>query len=139
MERTKSNAPKSEEEKKLRMFRKIGGGSFQLGNRIIKPGQTFEANPDDIPMAHRDVVIPVDGDMVTWKDKNKQETVLTGLEEKVVKPEYLLQPHGKSLFLFDVVTDTGKKDGEGNPIYKILNEKSLKKEVAEKLIEDLKR
>jgi hypothetical protein len=130
---------KSEEKGNLRPFRKVGGGSFQLGNRIIKPGQTFEANPDDIPVAHRDLVIPLDGDMATWKSKDKQDVVLTGLENKVVKPEYILQPHGKSLFLFDVVTDTGKKDEEGKPIYKVLNEKSLKKEVAEKLIEDLKR
>jgi hypothetical protein len=47
----------------------------------------------------------------------------------VVKPVYTLQPHGKSLFLFDIVDANGK----------VLNEKSLKKEVAEKLIEDLQK
>jgi hypothetical protein len=52
------------------------------------------------------------------------------------KTAYTLQPHGKSALWYDVVTVIGKDD-KGEPILKVLNEKSLKKEVAEKLIEDL--
>lgn len=30
-------------------WRKIGGGSFRLGGRIIKPNEIFSASPDEIP------------------------------------------------------------------------------------------
>ena len=105
-------------------WKKVGGGSLRIGKRIIKPGQVFEAWPDEISPAFRNMVIPQSGDASFREDAPKGVSVVSG-----VKPVYTLQPHGKSLFLFDIV------DGAG----KILNEKSLKKEVAEKLIQDLQR
>lgn len=41
-------------------WRKIGGGSFILNNRFIKPGQVFTAKASEIPFAFRDLVIPLD-------------------------------------------------------------------------------
>ena len=34
-------------------YKKLGGGSMRLPGRIIKPGQTFMARPDDIPAPFR--------------------------------------------------------------------------------------
>jgi exopolysaccharide biosynthesis protein len=106
-------------------WKKVGGGSLRLGGRIIKPGQVFEAFPSEISKSFKNLVISLDGDVEVWKD----ETEKVVLPSNIVKPVYVLQPHGKSLYLFDIV------DGQG----KILNEKSLKKEVAEKLIIDLQK
>ena len=41
--------------KKLRWL-KTGGGAFYLGNQIIKPGQTFEAHIDELPVAFMDTL-----------------------------------------------------------------------------------
>ena len=45
-------------------WRKEGGGSFRTKingkDRIIKPGETFRALPEEIPLAFRDVVVPLD-------------------------------------------------------------------------------
>lgn len=110
-------------------WKKIGGGSLRIGKQIIKPGQTFEADPEEISPSFRNMVIPVSEDAtfqpIKEKDKGK-EPVFQG---NAVKPVYTMQPHGKSLFLFDIVDAQGK----------VLNEKSLKKDVAEKLIEDLQK
>jgi len=103
-------------------WQKVGGGSLRIGNRIIKPGQIFEAFPEDISPSFRKFVIPLSGDANFKEIETKETTIIPG-----VKPKFTIQPHGKSLFLFDVVDVNGK----------VLNEKSLKKDVAEKLIEDL--
>lgn len=123
MERTKKAGETSLTERKP-SWRKIGGGSLRIGNKIIKPGQTFEAWPDEIKPAFRNLVIPMSGDASFIAEEKKEASPVVG-----VKPVYKLQPHGKSLSLFDIVDANGK----------ILNEKSLKKEVAEKLIADLER
>jgi hypothetical protein len=108
-------------------WRKIGGGSLRIGNRIIKPGQTFEANSEEISPAFRNMVIPVSGDAVfksVVKEFPKEDVPV----KDVIKTEFEMVPHGKSLFLFDVVNkETGKP----------VNEKSLKKDVAETLLADL--
>lgn len=96
-------------------FKKIGGGSFRLGNRIIKPGETFLARPEEIPVGFRDVVIAQEA------EKNVAKPII------VAKPVYTLQPRGKSKSLFDVVDAQGK----------VLNEKALSKEDAQGLIDDL--
>jgi len=33
------------------LFKKIGGGTMRWNNRIIKPGEKFVANPDELPKA----------------------------------------------------------------------------------------
>lgn len=124
MERTKINTTNLVEGQVR--FKKIGGGSFRMGNRIIKPGQVFMAFPSEIPKIFRDVVIAVDTNFKFDADKAKKE--LTPPPPVVVTPlKYAIQPHGKSLYLYDVVDAQGK----------VLNEKALKKEIAEKFVEDL--
>jgi len=132
MERTKKVTTDNQNIRKP-SWKKVGGGSLRMGNRIIKPGQVFEAWPDDISPAFRRMVIPVSGDAVFNTPSVKEVSISAG-----VKPVYTVQPHGKSLFLFDIVTQTGV-DKDGEPIYKVLNEKSLKKEAAEQLIKELNR
>jgi len=115
MERAKKN-----EEGKVK-FRKIGAGSLRLPNmRYIRSGDVFEAYPDEIPLAFRDVIIPLEPLPVVEVVK---EEVITKLAEESV--EYTLSPRGGGWF--DVV------DKEGKPI----NEKALKEVVAKELIESL--
>jgi len=104
-------------------WKKTGGGSFRMadekGNqRIIKPGQTFSAYPHEIPQAFRDVVIAL-----STLPENKPPPPITAVE-----PVYTLKSRGSGGW-YDVV----------NPNGKVLNEKALKKEDAEKLIADLTR
>ena len=97
-------------------WKKVGGGSLRFNGKIIKPGQTFRASVDEIPKSFRDLVIPLE------KIVEKGEEPIV-----VVNTVYSMQPRGKSKSLFDIV------DGNG----KVLNEKALNKETAQKLIEDL--
>jgi len=116
MERTKKiDTFNSEEDRRIR-WKKTGRGSFRFQGRIIKPGETFLATPEQIPAAFRDIVYPLDS------VKEKEAAPL-----KVTKSVYEVKPRGKSKSQFDVV------DGNG----KVLNEKVLSKELAEKLVSDL--
>ena len=88
----------------------------EKGNhRIIKPGQKFTAYPHEIPEAFRDVVQALE-----TLPEHKPPPPITG-----VKGVYVLKSRGSGWY--DVIDVNGK----------VLNEKALKKEVAEKLIEDL--
>ena len=109
-------------------WKKIGGGSLRfLPNRIIKPGQIFEAYPEEIPKAFRDIVVPVDyrSDEVSVSSKsvpkvNKKEVTrkeARKAEEKAIeampaevvkaaKPKYkLVEVEGG----FQIVGRTGKR------------------------------
>ena len=132
MERAKNNEVM--EEGKTR-FKKLGGGTLRFGGKIIKPGQVFTASLSEIPKSFRDLVQPLDGDVV-WKDNESKKSEPPAPVIVAKKTIYTLQPHGKSALWYDVVTQIGVDD-TGEPILKVLNDKSLKKEVAEKLIEDL--
>lgn len=113
-------------------WKKIGGGSLRMGNKIIKPGQIFEAGEDEISPAFKKFIIPV-GTHTPLSLVEKARSPKGNAEVKAevidaVKPEFEIQPRGKSLFLFDVVNKETKK---------VMNDKSLKKEAAEKLVADL--
>lgn len=99
-------------------WKKIGGGPFYYKNRIIKPGQEFTARPSEISKAFRDVIIPL--------EEVKVEE-LPPME--VIKGNYSVQPRGKSKTWFDVVDKNGK----------VINEKALMKDAADKLAHDLMR
>jgi hypothetical protein len=100
-------------------WKKVGGGSFKLGNRLIKPGQIFIARPEEIPLAFRDVVVAQDAIR-----EHTPEPI------PVVKSKYTVKPHGQSKTWFDVVNNTTGK---------VLNEKGIKKDVAEQLKQDLEK
>ena len=102
-------------------WKKLGGGSFHMTDsngkqRIIKPGQTFSAYPHEIPQAFRDVVVALES-----LPEHKPPPPI-----KAVDSVYKLKSRGSGGW-YDVV----------NPNGKVLNEKALKKEDADKLIEDL--
>jgi hypothetical protein len=121
MERTKNVVVENVERAKVK-YKKIGGGSLRLGGKIIKPGETFKAYPEDIPVSFRDLVIPVEGGSVSWEKPATPPPPIV-----FTKPVFELKPRGKSKSQYDVV------DGQG----KAINEKPLTKAIGEKLIEDL--
>jgi hypothetical protein len=99
-------------------WRKIGGGSFRMASgRIIKPNEVFLAFEREIPEAFRDVVIP--------------EEPLPDAAERVIPaeeatPKYELRSKGPGWY--DVVNVA-----TGEPI----NERSLRRDEAEKMVESL--
>ncbi len=128
--------PPDPPERQMLKFKKIGGGSFVLKGKMIKPGQIFEAFPEDIPPAFKNTIMPLSG-TIDWELAKKEESSQVKVKpQDVVKPLYKVVPHGKSPLWWDIVTETGK-DENGEPIYKVLNEKGLKKEVAEDLMKKM--
>lgn len=112
------------------LFVKQGGGTFRMVNpdRIIKPNQRFWARPDDIPEAFRDLVIPVDEETAKAYRENTKVQKETGKlpppEEKVETTDYTLQRRGAYYYVLD---------GDGKQV----NEKGMKREEAENLINSL--
>jgi len=101
-------------------WKKIGGGSLHLPNRIIKPNQEFSARLEDIPEQFRDVIVPLNPKMQAVVDKAEKAA-----GSPAVKLKYFVK--ARSAGYYDVVD----KDG------KVMNEKALRKEAAETLIESL--
>jgi hypothetical protein len=103
-----------------------------MGNRIIKPGETFWAFPSEIPKAFRDVVIPLDGD-VPFKEEKKKEELAKQTGGK--KPAFKVEKREGSPWwdVFNV------QEVEGKEVRKKVNEKGLTEEKANKLIEDLQK
>jgi len=131
MERTRKMTDKSIEELRaegLVFFQKLGGGTFRMTNpdRIIKPNQKFWADPDSIPEAFRDTIIPVsEDDKVRMPKLEKKQSVSTTEPVKVEKTEYSLKHRGGGWY--------NVFDGDG----KQMNEQALKKEQAQSLIDTL--
>jgi hypothetical protein len=106
-------------------FQKLGGGSWRLGKRIIKPGEKFFAFPEEIPNSMKDIIVPTSG-TIEWTKESKPVVPVY----PITKVSYTIEPsvnavqRGKSNLWWNVV------DKDGN----ILNEKALKKEDAEALV-----
>jgi hypothetical protein len=106
-------------------WKNIGGGSYQISpNRIIKAGETFEADPEQIPPIFRDTIIPLNPD-----DLPKPFT-----RTKASKALAEIEPDPKSFSIqkrnagwYDVV------DQGGN----FMNENALRIGEAEELIQKL--
>lgn len=79
-------------------WKKIGGGAYHMGNRIIKPNQVFKARPSQIPLGFRDVVICLN------EDKLKMATHFE--VTKNTEADYTIQKTEEG---FDVVNMYGKK------------------------------
>ena len=112
---------KDDQEGKMQ-FQKLGGGSWRLGKRIIKPGEKFFAFPNEIPNSMKDIIVPTTGaiDWGTKKDEVQPVYPITKVSY-TVEPRAEVVQRGKSNLWWNVV------DKEGN----VLNEKALKKEDAE--------
>jgi hypothetical protein len=102
-------------------WKKTGGGSFRAvldgRRRIIKPGEVFRARIEEIPLAFRDVIIPLDPQVL----KKAEEPI------PVEQSNYTIVT--RSPGWFNVVRES---DG------KVMNENALRKEDAETLIESLR-
>ena len=134
MERTKVNTKQVEDNSQEQVnsnipqknwYKKVGGGSFRLlPNKIIKPGEKFQAYPGQIPEAFMDAFIQLDDTQIT---QNVNENL------KVTKPLYVLQ-----------VIDNPEISNPDDELYNIVNEngkpinsKPLTKAAAETLILNL--
>ena len=106
---------------KVISWKKVGGGSLRLKGQIIKPGQKFKATASEISPNFRDVVIPLEGIPGDVATPGKPAPVI-----KADPVEYKLKARGTGGW-YDVVDINDK----------VLNEKALKKDIAEKLIKDL--
>jgi len=118
MERTIN--PKDDTGPKRVLWKKVGGGSLRFKGRIIKPGEKFKATEEEIPKAFRDTVIALENIVGTMK--------LPPPPENVVEPVFTVRSRGSGGW-YDVVDANDKA----------LNEKALKKDIAEKLVKDLSR
>lgn len=98
-------------------YRKTGGGLLRILGKYVKPGDTFEAYPEQIPEGFKDLIKCI-------SDKATQEQATKSL----------LKVYSKE-FLYEVVADKSK--GWFNVVnsvtQKTINEKTLKQEDAEKL------
>jgi len=121
MERVKSEVVESKPR-----WKKVGGGSLRIGKRIIKPNEVFEANPEDISPAFRNMVIPISGD-ATFKTPPTKLAEPEVKKEEVTKLAYTIVQKGVNGLWFNVVDAQGKQ----------VNTKALKREVAEDLVKDL--
>lgn len=99
-----------------RRWRKLGGGTFRMANgKIIKQNQVFEATTDEIPIAFRDSIVPIDGEIPI-------------AEQPALKSSTKYELRTKGVGWFDVInTETTKP----------INEVGLRKEAAEKLLQEL--
>jgi hypothetical protein len=104
-------------EDQKRLWKKVGGGSFRLGKRIIKPNEKFYAEEHEIPKAFRDVIIPLDGEPTPKIDIKKV---------KEQKHKYKMEETNRKGYVH-IVDNNGKQ----------ISEKPIKEEEAEKLITDL--
>ena len=120
--------------KKKRRYKQTGGGTFHLNTgKIVKPQEEFKAYPHEIPKAFRDTIVCLEeeGD----EDEGFESVSEYALEpvdepeqkESADEVEYKIEP--KSPGWYNVIeVHSGKA----------LNDKSLRKDEAEKLIEKLK-
>jgi len=92
-------------------WKKIGRGTFLLGNRYIKQGQIFTATLEEVPKAFRDVIVPVNtfDEPAQNTDKTKEEVIVP--PEKVVNSEYSLK-QDTATKLWNIVDKRGKKLNE---------------------------
>ncbi len=114
----RTNDVSNDTEKVIR-WKKVGGGSLRFKGGIIKPGQKFRATESEIPKSFRDSVVPLQELPGTAKKPGVPQ-------HKVVEPVYTVKSRGSGGW-YDVVDAKGKA----------LNEKALKKDIAEKLVKDL--
>lgn len=99
-------------------WKKIGGGSLRLGNRIIKPGEIFYASESELPKTFMDTLVCLDKeDLQKIKDGTKQAS-------KISEVLYRLENDATFKGLWNVVNEEGKA----------INEKPLEKAIAEELL-----
>lgn len=86
-------------------WQKVGGGSLNWGNKIIKPGQVFEARLEDLPKAFMDTLVCLDPEAL--------KNIKAGIVKETQTPEslYVMQK-SKEKGMWDVVNEHGKAINE---------------------------
>ena len=130
---------------KVIRWKNIGGGSFRLNRKIIKPGQVFDADEKDIPKAFRDIIKPYEtvpikpepplpGKVPVYelKEREQQTKVSSkrsrgGDKKSGASAPFELKANEKEESLWDIVGVNGK----------ILNSKPLPKKEAEELLKSI--
>jgi len=111
-------------------WRKIGGGSLRfIRGKIIKPNEIFLACPEEIPVAFRKQIIPLEDISETPIPVRKKVFVAQEKVVPVVAPEekaYTLQK--RAFGWWDVINVVSGK---------AINEKGLREDMAQKLTEEL--
>ena len=119
MERTKGKKDKATDIDGKIQWRKLGGGSFKLGSKIIKPNQVFLARPEEIPSAFRDTVVPTDGST----EIPKKEEILPKVESAAK-----FEVRERAIGWYDVINAVTEQ---------VMNESALRHEEAVELKESL--
>lgn len=117
MERSKKEITTQPQPIKL-VWEKIGGGSLRWDNRIIKPGEKFEATLEELPVAFMDTLICLDNENL-----QKAQTAVKR-EQQTPETLYHLKKSKTSKGYWDVVNEEGKP----------LTDKPMEKESAEELL-----
>lgn len=104
-------------------WKKLGGGSLYIGNRIIKENEVFLATEEEISPAFRDNIVPVGHETPTSVELSGKTTTTTKAKAPVYKKVVVEGEEDK----FDVVDGKGKKQ----------NEKPLTEEEADEIIKTL--
>jgi hypothetical protein len=120
----------------MQQYKKIGGGVFRIGNRLIKPNETFQMGDDwQIPKAFADSIIaieqikmrvrkPTDTEQAPVAEKtSEQDKTESTAEFKVSYTKQRTEPAG----WFNVVGRDGKP----------VNEKKLREADAAELVTQL--
>lgn len=107
------------EQSNLIWFKKVGGGSLRLPNKIIKPGEKVQLDPALVKPAWKDVLVPLESIPVS----KKENPIILDAKKSV----YKLKQRAENSPWWDVVDVNGK----------VLNDKALRKEKAEEYIRDM--
>ena len=139
MKRIRSIKPVAEEpiSKNVKvLWKNAGGGSFRLGRKIIKPGETFEATDNEISENFRDVLHKIGGS-TTPIPVEKEKKQIPGVKS-VFRLRKRPKPSKSGNELYDVVSDVSVvKDGEKVKEEKPLNTKGLTEKKANELLKAL--
>jgi len=96
----------------LYRWKKLGGGSLRLANRIIKPGQVFLAAKEELPKAFMDTLeLLSEADGTSIVEKQEEAPV----RRKTNKPTftYEITPIEDKEGFFNIVRSDGKVMNEG--------------------------
>lgn len=98
-------------------WRKVGGGSFRMGDTVVNSGEVLVAAKEEIPPAFRMSFVPL-------------EEIPVEEEERILSPVYVVVPSERRPGggWFEVLEKTSGK---------IMNENPLRKKKAEALVEEL--
>ena len=109
--RTRNTATTTPRDPDLKRWHQTGGGTFNMGRRVIKPKEVFWAKEEEIPLAFRDTIKCLDGEPTGKKEKPVE--VVRSKYSKVEKtPGYfnIIDANGK------VMNDAGLREAKADEL-----------------------